>query len=100
MAKRGTKKKTTRKRTTKKQVAVEPDSLFFLKLVVLLVVGSQWVRVESLPDWSIPVPVGLILGLILVSHEHFQFDRKFEYVLLLLVSFISFWLPLGLIVAI
>lgn len=76
----------------------EPDSTYFLKLVMYLIIGSQWVRIESLPDWSIPLPVGLLIGLYYASHEHFQMDRKIEYALLLVATFISFWLPLGLII--
>lgn len=105
-----TKKKTTSKKTSNsnktsskvskksKSALSEPDSVYFLKLVVLLIVGSQWFFIESYPDWQIPVPVGLILGLVLVTHEHFQIDRKIEYAILLIASFISFWLPIGLVI--
>ena len=84
------------KKRTKKQT--EPDSAYFLKLVMYLIIGSQWVRIESLPDWSIPIPAGLLIGLFFASHDHFKIDRKIEYALLLVSTFVSFWLPLGLIV--
>lgn len=91
------------KRPVKKQVrakrqrrARETDALFFLKLVVLLIVGSQWVFIEGL-SWQLPVPVGLILGLVLVTHEHFQINRKIEYAILLVVGFVGFWAPIGLV---
>ncbi len=86
------------KRKTKKK-QVEPDSTYFLKLVLFLIVGSQWLRIESLPDWSIPIPVGLFIGLLFASHEHFQIDRKIEYAFLLVATFIGFWLPLGLLIS-
>ena len=82
------------------QKQVEPDSVFFLKLVVFLVLGSQWVYIESYPDWQIPVPVGLILGLVFATHEHFQIDRKLEFVVLLIAAFIAFWLPIGLVISV
>lgn len=75
----------------------QTDSIFFLKLTVLLILGSQWIHIEHLPSWSIPIPVGLVIGLVFVSHEHFKIDRKIEYLMLLLAAFIGFWLPIGLI---
>jgi hypothetical protein len=83
-----------------KKVVKEPDSAYFLKLVMYLIIGSQWVRIEHLPDWSVPLPVGLLIGLYYASHEHFQMDRKIEYALLLVAIFVSFWLPLGLIISV
>lgn len=84
----------------KKQKNNETDQAYFLKLVLYLIVGSQWLRIESLPDWSVPIPVGLLIGLFFASHDHFQIDRKIEYALLLLATFVGFWLPMGLIVQI
>lgn len=96
-----TKKKTaTRKRTTKKkQGPVEQDSVFFLKLTVFLILGSQWVYISSYPDWEIPIPIGLIIGLVFATHEHFQIDKKIEYAILLVTSFIAYWLPIGLLIS-
>jgi hypothetical protein len=82
-----------------KKKTTEPDSSYFLKLVLFLIIGAQWVRIESLPDWSLPLPAGLLIGLWFASHEHFQIDRKIEYALLLISMFVSFWLPLGLIIS-
>ena len=73
----------------------ETDSKFFLKLVFYLIIGSQWLRVESFPDWSIPIPVGLLIGLLFVRHDGFKIDRKIEYALLLVATFVSFWIPMG-----
>lgn len=85
---------------SKKLSKSEPDSAFLLKVVMYLVIGAQWLRIEKFPDWQIPIPVGLLIGLFYASHDHFKLDRKMEYVLLLLVSFVSFWLPIGIIVQI
>ena len=88
-----------KKRTIKKkQVQQEQDSTYFLKLTVFLILGSQWLYIENFPDWQIPIPVGLIIGLVFATHEHFQVDRKIEYAVLLIAAFISFWLPLGLVI--
>ncbi len=98
------KKTVTKKRSSKsskaKKQAVETDSTYFLKLVVFLILGSQWVYIQSGDSWQIPIPVGLIIGLVFATHEHFQIDRKIEYVVLLFAAFISFWLPIGLIIQI
>lgn len=107
-----TKKKTTSKKTSaskktksrvpkkSKSALTEPDSAFFLKAVVFLILGSQWIYIESGNEWQIPIPVGLIIGLLFATHEHFQIDRKIEYVILLFATFLSFWLPIGLVVQI
>jgi hypothetical protein len=75
--------------------AQEPDSAYFLKLVLYLILGSQWLRIESLPDWSVPIPIGLLVGLFYASHDHFKIDRKIEFALLLVATFVAFWLPMG-----
>lgn len=74
----------------------EPDSAYFLKLVLYLILGSFWIRLENMPNWSVGLPVGLIVGLVFARHEQFQIDRKIEYALLLVATFVGFWLPLGL----
>jgi len=96
--KSATKKKSISKKKTKSFKSNEPDSTFFLKLVIFLILGSQWIYFENFPEWQIPIPVGLILGLVFASHEHFQIDRKIEYAVLLIATFAAFWLPLGLVI--
>jgi hypothetical protein len=96
--KKTTIKKSTTKKNTPKKKNSETDSHFFLKSVVFLILGSQWVYIETSSDVQIPIPVGLILGLVLATHEHFQIDRKIEYTILLISAFIAFWLPIGLVI--
>lgn len=76
----------------------ESDSTYFLKLVLFFLLGTFWVRllnVNAGPFEHLSLPVGLILGLIFASHEHFQIDRKIEFAVLLAATFISFYLPVG-----
>lgn len=80
--------------------AKESDSTYFLKLVLYLILGSFWVRLENLPNWSVGLPIGLIIGIAMIRHEQFQIDRKIEYALLLVAAFVGFWLPLGLVIEI
>lgn len=98
--KKQTVKKPSRTKSKRKRVQRETDSYYFLKLTVFLILGSQWFYVQSGDKWQFPIPVGLILGLVLATHEHFQIDRKVEYAMLLISTFIAFWLPIGLVIQI
>lgn len=79
----------------KQKMPVETDSTYFLKIVMFLILGSLWLRIESFPDWSLPVPLGLVIGLVYASHDHFRVDRKIEFAILLVATFVAFWLPIG-----
>ena len=85
----------------KKQKRVkETDSAYFLKMVMYLIVGSQWLRIESLPEWSVPIPLGLLIGIWFASHDHFKIDRKIEFAVLLVATFVSFCLLVGIVIQI
>jgi multisubunit Na+/H+ antiporter MnhE subunit len=81
----------------KKQKTVESDSLYFLKLVLFFVLGAFWMHFEepiSVGDFLIyGLPVGLVVGLIFASHDHFRVDRKIEYAILLVMTVIGFVVP-------
>ena len=82
-----------------KRTKTELDSVYLLKLLLFLILGSQWLYLIDIDsNTQIPVPVGLIIGLVFASHDHFRSDRKIEYALLLLAMFVGFWLPMGVIV--
>ncbi len=91
-------RKKSTSRTAQKHNNSETNSAYFLKITLFLILGSQWIYIVSASGWRIPVPVGLILGLVFANHDHFIIDRKIEYVLLIVATFISFWLPLGMII--
>lgn len=93
-------KKTNKNRVKRRKVQRETDSYYFLKLTVFLILGSQWFYIQSGDSVQFPVPVGLILGLVIATHEHFQIDRKIEYAVLLISTFVAFWLPIGLVIQI
>ena len=73
----------------------ELDSVYLLKLVLYLIVGSQWLKIETKGGAQIPIPVGAIIGVLFAAHDHFRIDRKIEYAVLLVAMFIGFWVPLG-----
>lgn len=91
-----TKKKKTTKKTT------ETDSAYFLKLVLYVVLGSLWLKFATpitLGDFVInALPLGLVLGVIFASHDHFQVDRKIEYAILILMTILTYFLPAGIII--
>jgi len=75
----------------------EAEGPYFLKLVLYLILGSQWIwLVDKSLITQIPLPVGLIIGLIFARHDHFQIDRKIEYAVLLVAMFVGFWSQVGL----
>ena len=70
-------------KTKKRSKTVEPDGVYLLKIVLYALLGSLWLKVQtsttiSSSSLSIPLPVGLIVGVLFISHEHFQIDRKIE----------------------
>jgi hypothetical protein len=74
----------------------EPDGTYLLKLVLYLIIGSQWLRlVDPGLTKQIPLPLGLLIGIIFASHEHFQIDRKIEYAVLLIACLVGFWAQTG-----
>ena len=99
--------KSTQKRTknTPKNVLANPetDGEYLLKLVLVLILGTLWLKFEDpLMIGPLPVagiPIGLVAGLLLVEHfEKLQTDRKIWYVVLLLVTVLSYFLPAGIMV--
>ncbi len=82
----------------KQKKSKESDPAYFLKLVLFFILGTLWVRLVDVqigPFEHLSLPVGLVVGLLFASHEHFQVDRKIEYAVLLAATFISFYLPVG-----
>lgn len=85
----------------KKQKNTESDSAYFLKLVLYIVLGTFWLKfAEPLQVGAFLIsgfPLGLILGLIFASHDHFQVDRKIEYAILIVMTILTYFLPAGII---
>lgn len=90
--------------TKKKNITqpTETDSAYFLKLVLYVVLGSLWLKFASpLMIGGVVLnglPIGLVLGLIFASHDHFQVDRKIEYAVLLIVTILSYFAPSGILI--
>jgi hypothetical protein len=100
------KKAKTKKRLSKVTARAIPqsqpmDSIFLLKIVMYLILGSQWVRfVDANGTGQIPIPVGLLVGLLFAVQDHFQIDRKIEFTVLLVAMFVGFWSQIGIVITI
>lgn len=86
---------------SKRKAITEADSTYFLKLVLYIVLGAMWISfknpVELGPFAVHGFPLGLCLGLLFASHDHFQIDRKIEYAILIIMTIITFFLPAGIV---
>lgn len=88
------------KKRVPKQVA-ETDGAYFLKIVLYLIVGAQWVYLtDPSQTRQIPLPLGLVIGGVFAMHDHFQIDRKIEFAILLVACLIGFWSQTGVLVAV
>jgi hypothetical protein len=71
----------------------EPDSVYFLKLVLYFLLGCLWLQIGG--EDGIPIPIGLVIGLTFASHDHFRIDRKIELAILLIAVVLSGIAPIG-----
>jgi len=80
----------------------EADSVYFLKLVIVVVLGTLWLKFASPLSWhGVPFaafPLGAVVGLIGIKlFEKDQFDRKIWFAVLLIVMIISYFVPAGIV---
>ncbi|HPR10117.1 MAG TPA: hypothetical protein PLJ04_00910 [Candidatus Saccharibacteria bacterium] len=81
------------KTKNKQKTPIEPDSVYFLKLVLYFLLGCLWIQVGG--SNGISIPVGLVIGIVFASHDNFQIDRKIEIAVLLIATVLSFIAPIG-----
>lgn len=84
-----------------KQVT-ESDGTYFLKLVVVVLLGTLWLKLAQPLSWhGIPFggfPLGAFVGLIGIAFlEKNQTDRKIWYAVLIIVTIISYFMPAGIV---
>lgn len=82
-------------KTKTKKSSKNSEGIYILKLVLYLILGSQWLRITK-GSVTVPLPLGVILGLLLARTDRLSFDRKMAYAILLLSMFVGYWLPIGL----
>ncbi|HET6622410.1 MAG TPA: hypothetical protein VFG56_00555 [Candidatus Saccharimonadales bacterium] len=92
----------TKNKTKKSTAKTEADGSFLLKVVLYAILGSLWLKFSQpidLGSFSLRgLPVGLVVGLIFASHDHFQVDRKLEYVILIIMTVLSFFVSSGIVI--
>jgi hypothetical protein len=81
----------------RKQNSQDLDGVYLLKLAFYVILGSLWLKItKDGSTFTVPIPVGLIIGLLFSTHEHFQVDRKIEYAVLVVAALFGFVAPYGL----
>lgn len=83
----------TTKKHSEKAKTTDKNALYALKLVIFFILGCLWIQVGG--ENGVPLPIGLIFGLVLTTHEHFIVDRKIEYLVLFIAAILSFIEPIG-----
>jgi predicted membrane chloride channel (bestrophin family) len=81
----------------------ESDSTYFFKLVVIVLLGTLWLKFAQplmLAGLQFTaLPLGIVLGFLIVrAFEHHQEDRKIWYAVLLVVGVISYFVPAGIVI--
>ena len=91
-----TKPTTKRHKSAKRTAAPAFDGVYLFKMVLYLILGSMWIKISHGANVTVPIPIGLIIGLIFTTHEHFQIDRKIEYAVMLVAMLFGYFAPYGL----
>lgn len=81
----------------------ESDGAYLLKLTIVVLLGSLWLKFQSPLVLGIfylnAIPLGLIVGLFLIGkYENFQANRKILYAIILIVAVLTYFLPAGIVV--
>lgn len=89
--------KTAKKsKNSKNKHKQESTSVYFLKILLFFIIGTIWIRPREGTILMLPgIPIGLLVGFIFATHDHFQIDRKIELAVLLGASVLSFVAPIG-----
>lgn len=81
----------------------EPDGVYFLKLVVVVLLSTLWIKLATPMSWQgIPIaafPLGaliLLVGIRLLEKN--PLDRKIWFAVLLVVAIISYFVPAGIVI--
>lgn len=80
--------------------STELDSVFLLKTLLYMILGAQWLWFDLSNGGRVPLPVGLLIGIVFAMHDHFQIDRKIEYAVLLVAMLVGFMANIGVAIAI
>lgn len=81
----------------------EADGVYFLKLVVVVLLSTLWLKFATPITWhGIPLggfPIGAMVTLIVIRlREKDPYDRKIWFAVLVMVTIISYFVPAGIVV--
>lgn len=81
----------------------EADGVYFLKLVVVVLLSTLWLKLAVPMSWNgIPLgafPLGALLALVGIKLlEKDQTDRKIWFAVLVVVTIISYFVPAGIVI--
>ncbi len=81
----------------------ESDSTYFLKLIVVVILGTLWIKLSTPLSWQGmsfgALPLGLVVGLIGIKLlEKNPFDRKIWFAVLIIIAVISYFVPAGIVI--
>ena len=81
----------------------ETDGQYLLKLVLVILLGTVWLKFNTPLQVGIfstaGIPIGMLFGLFVISRfEKVQYDRKIWYAILFIVTIISFFAPAGIVI--
>lgn len=81
----------------------EPDGFYLLKLVVVAILGTLWLKFRAPVGAGAVVvnalPIGLAEGVLLVHWlETSPMNRKIWYATLLIIAIVSYFLPAGIVI--
>ena len=84
------------KKASKAKVqAKETDSVYFLKILLYLVLGTIWIKHNG----RLLIPIGLLVGVLFTRKDHFMIDRKIEYALLIVAAILGLGTQFGIYLA-
>ncbi len=82
---------------------IEADGVYFLKLVVVVLLSTLWLKLATPLSWhGIPLggfPIGAMVTLIAIRlMEKDPYDRKIWFAVLVVVTIISYYVPAGIVI--
>lgn len=94
--------KNKKAQNTPSSLRSEPDGVYLLKLVLFIILGSLWLKFSTpiaiTSSFSLHgFPMGFFIGVAFAMHDKFQLDRKIEYAILIIMTIVSLFLPVGII---
>lgn len=72
-------------------------SHYLLKFVVIFALGLLWMRMGVAIGPFTALPIGLVVGLLVIAMERLRASRRIELSLLAVACLLSYFLPIGLV---